>query len=553
MKTMPYFANHSKNIFFAIIGILIFVTCSCSWQKDSSEPKVNVLVARKNFVLEGQIEPENLIEVFVEKDKVPSRLVKTKSEARCLPPYCLGVGQVVVPYAFPIGRHEGLTVECTGFQPQTELINESQFPQGRTGVLDLKGNWIVPPIYNEVHHAPQADAFWITNLRHKLPYFMRIFWQMNLKHSVYSDIWQQVDRNGKMTTATLPMSITFVKWPYHGPNYESRNLIVNTNSGVGICDENGHQILNNIFDFIECEQQKYFVTARRINKLPVKQFGSIEYHDKEWKVLDSDCRLICELPKDTDNVTVLPENLLMCSFPSKDSPGDFTSGILDFNGKFVVKPTNSIDGRPSEGLIPWRDPKRDPKHLNLCGYADLNSKIVIAPKYSCCNSFENGVAIVSQSIGTPARAIDLVIKQGCIDKSGKVVLPIRYDYVGRLNDGSFSAFMGNKSYYFDKNLNLKLTLDSKSRVTQFVDGNFVVSISDQYKTYDQFLDSNGKKIGPRFQSIETFVGGKAVATDLHNQYGLVDKSGKWMIEPKFAKLELCGADRLIAEMPVDTK
>ncbi len=549
MKPLPHFANHSKNIFFAIICNLIIMTCGCSWQKESNEPKVNVLIAKKNFVSGDQIDPNNLIEVFVEKSKVPGRLVKTKSEARCLPPHCLGVGQVLVPYAFPVSRHEGLAVECTGFQPQTDLIRESQLPEGRTGLLDLKGNWIVLPVFNDVHYVPHADAFWITNLRHKLPGFMRAFWQMNLKHSVYSDIWQQVDRNGKISTATLPMSTTFVKWPYHGSNYESRNLIVKTNTGVGVCDENGRQILNDIFDFIECEQQKYFITARRINKLPAKQFGSIEYHDKEWKVLDSNCKRICELPKDTDNVTVLPENLLMCSFPSKDSPGDFTCGILDFNGKFVVKPTNYIEGLPSEGLIPWRDPK----YRNLCGYADLNSKIVIAPKYSCCNSFENGVAIVSQSIGTPARAIDLVIKQGCIDKSGKVVLPIKYDHVGRLHDGSFSAFMDNKSYYFDKNLNLKLTLDAKSRVTQFVDGNFVVSISDQYKTYDQFLDSTGKKIGPRFQSIGTFVGGKAVAKDLHNQYGLVDKSGKWIIEPKFAKLELCGADRLIAEMPVDTK
>lgn len=162
------------------------------------------------------------------------------------------------------------------------------------------------------------------------------------------------------------------------------------------------------------------------------------------------------------------------------APGKY--GILDTTGKVISKPV--FEELPVYGEEMFRVRIGD-----QYGYADKTGNVVIAPAYDYAVAFSEGKAIVSK--GTQV---------SIIDKTGKVL-------VENLGPGSgmYRFFNGLARY----------------RAT-----------GGQPKY--GFLDATGKRVIPAIYDVaEDFEFNRAIVS-IDNKCGLIDRSGKFVVEPEYA-------------------
>ena len=76
---------------------------------------------------------------------------------------------------------------------------------------------------------------------------------------------------------------------------------------------------------------------------------------------------------------------------------------------------------------------------NKLGFIDKTGKEVIPIKYDDASSFSEGLASVS-----------LNYKYGFIDKTGKEVIPIKYDYAEGFSEGLAQVKLNNKWFYINQ-------------------------------------------------------------------------------------------------------
>jgi hypothetical protein len=171
----------------------------------------------------------------------------------------------------------------------------------------------------------------------------------------------------------------------------------------------------------------------------------------------------------------------MIAFPSAGGTTfvmgfDGSMGVIDENGKFLDE-NDPLGGREfSEGLAPM---KVDEKY----GFVDTSGSMVIPAQYDQAYGFSEGVASVKldgkccyiDKTGTVAIEPEVEVsiaydfmdglalvrvgdektgKSGCIDKTGKLVIPAMYDFLGPFTDGLSQVRIGtgedSKMGYIDK-------------------------------------------------------------------------------------------------------
>jgi hypothetical protein len=113
-------------------------------------------------------------------------------------------------------------------------------------------------------------------------------------------------------------------------------------------------------------------------------------------------------------------------------------GIINKSGNWVLPPTYSSMERASDGMIAFYDVIRT---KSLCGYLNTKGKIIIAPQFSTCGYFSEGLAAVKY---------DNLGKTAYINKQGKMVIQTQFDEGQPFSEGRAVVKKGNKYGYIDK-------------------------------------------------------------------------------------------------------
>ena len=181
-----------------------------------------------------------------------------------------------------------------------------------------------------------------------------------------------------------------------------------------------------------------------------------------------------------------------------------------------------------------------------CGFKDKAGKVVVpANKYEACGEFVDGLAYVGHIVKPNVMYEGGGYKhvQGFIDKTGKLVIPVKYDVADGMEGGDYKSFSEglvltykNGLYgYMDKQQ--KLVIPHKyEHALNFHDGVAVVLDDGLYGV----IDKDGKVVVPiKHSFIGSFGSGLApLGVDKGegiNQYGYINKKGAVVIKPTWSE------------------
>ena len=115
-------------------------------------------------------------------------------------------------------------------------------------------------------------------------------------------------------------------------------------------------------------------------------------------------------------------------------------GLKNKNNEIIVKPIYDAIWDFSEGIAKF---KKD----GLFGYFDINGKVIVKPKYTSAFDFNEGIAIVGNTIMESEYLLTIgnvehwnvktKIEIGAIDKTGRLVIPLKYILVEKIGENLF--------------------------------------------------------------------------------------------------------------------
>jgi len=230
---------------------------------------------------------------------------------------------------------------------------------------------------------------------------------------------------------------------------------------------------------------------------------------------------------------------------------------IDTSGKVVLtleKVYNALNfSEDLASVAKWAD---DGEEL-IVGYIDKNGDIVIpfTSSYTVAIEFCDGLAMVGKET-------DGVMKYGCIDKTGKVVIPMEYDAIGVFSDGLIPVKKGGKDGFVDKTGKVVIPMEYDI-VAPFTDGLAAVKKSDKFGYIDKsgkivvpleydaigvfgdgllnvkkgdkdgFVDNTGKVVIPiEYETVNSFMNGVA-AVKKGDKWGFIDNTGKVIIPMEY--------------------
>lgn len=172
-------------------------------------------------------------------------------------------------------------------------------------------------------------------------------------------------------------------------------------------------------------------------------------------------------------------------------------GLVSDKGKWLKRPILSWESIPDDPYYDWEFAGFTSDHLvfrhhGKFGLMNKSGDILIEPKYDVLEILDNPMY---------AR-VSLDRRYGVIDLGGKVIVPLEYDYVGRMSEDVI-----------------------------------IVTRDGLYGCYDKY----GQLIVPiEFPEIREFAGGLARARDARNKknlIGYIDKKGEWTMTAYFEDVE----------------
>lgn len=195
-----------------------------------------------------------------------------------------------------------------------------------------------------------------------------------------------------------------------------------------------------------------------------------------------------------------------------------TRGLINRQGVFVMTTSYYIlspNVTAFDGLIPVKQPEGS---VYKFGYIGLNGNLVIPfNSFGMVNHFSEGLAAVEQNG-----------KWGYIDKTGKTVIPLKYQYASGFMYGVAIVNMNDKLGLIDKKGKI-LTAPQYSTFGYFSEGLAAVSIKTTDGKKTGYCDLSGRQVIPfEFEEGGKFSGGYA-AVRKYGLWGYIDKTGKILI------------------------
>lgn len=183
-------------------------------------------------------------------------------------------------------------------------------------------------------------------------------------------------------------------------------------------------------------------------------------------------------------------------------------GFIDKSGGWAIEAQfTGYPGPFREHVAPvWGESEEG---VSGCGYINQSGGWFIEPEYSNCRAFYHGLAAVSVLRG----GYDL---WGYINVDNEWAIEPQFDRAGRFSDGL-----------------ARVSLDIEHVAYINTSGQFV--IGPEHQNY----------CGP----ICRFVDGLAAKRDLNGDWGYIDKSGAWVIEPQFARARAFSEGLAVATTP----
>ena len=157
-------------------------------------------------------------------------------------------------------------------------------------------------------------------------------------------------------------------------------------------------------------------------------------------------------------------------------------------------------------------------------------------KYDNVDWFHEGLAVVSNTSGRLRVANNRVSeptfiadKCGVIDSTGREIIPMIYQWIGRFYDGMAPVALNHKYGYVDKNGNETVPLKYDYVTHAFVNGLALVRLDNKYG----LVDRQGKEKVPVIYDDITSFSECLAGVCLNKKWGYVDTSGKEVIPVKY--------------------
>lgn len=178
------------------------------------------------------------------------------------------------------------------------------------------------------------------------------------------------------------------------------------------------------------------------------------------------------------------------------------------------------------------------------GLFDARIKSFIVPdEYDEINTFNNGVAVISKENEESA------MEYGAVDKTGKFIVPVKYDYLGPYLDGLMLFEQNKKTGYIDKDDKIIIPAMYTSRAS-FTNGLAPVTLDKEGK-YGYINKQNEMIVPIQFVDASAFYKGYAQVTRKEDSYrnadnaemALMDSKGKMITDFSYNSISMrtgCG-------------
>lgn len=206
------------------------------------------------------------------------------------------------------------------------------------------------------------------------------------------------------------------------------------------------------------------------------------------------------------------------------------------------------DGAVKDGMAAVRENKWN---SNKAGFVDKTGKPVITPRFASVTDFNEGLASFSGEdqlavVGAPVKGAPVRPDSqlfGFIDRTGRVVIEPRFDSVGQFEQGVALVNVGGETLLIDKTGKTLFSTASIVRPKKILTFEDVAANSylDDHETM-----ANGQPLDPNdYQARHSFHGELAVVTTADGQCGLINRSGKVVVQPRYDRVIANSADGVI--------
>lgn len=196
-------------------------------------------------------------------------------------------------------------------------------------------------------------------------------------------------------------------------------------------------------------------------------------------------------------------------------------GFIDKNGTWVIEPAYEFADQFSEGLARV-------VVSGKIGYVNSSGVMVIQPSFTAANRFENGIAAIQEN--------GLV---GYINTTGTRVIAPKYLVTGNGADGLIRFNSGTSIGFLNTSGGVVLAANYLW-ADNFSEGLAVVESSVNSGFAFRYINTSGARVfSQSYQDAYQFSDGLAFVMS-GGKYGIIDKSGTIVVQPKFSSVDIEG-------------
>ncbi|HEX7316285.1 MAG TPA: WG repeat-containing protein [Pyrinomonadaceae bacterium] len=205
--------------------------------------------------------------------------------------------------------------------------------------------------------------------------------------------------------------------------------------------------------------------------------------------------------------------------------------LLDEEGAPELPPSKFVDG-----LAPFSEGAEDTKY----GFIDKTGKVVIEPTFDEAESFSDGLALVGLKEDTTGMSFAEKYRsiarggnlRGFIDRSGKTVIPIKYESAGSFSEELAGVCLGGRCGFIDKAGHQVIPMKFED-ISNFRKGLAGVQLNGKWG----FIDRTGKQVIPtRYDVVGPPLDCGLIYVGLNDKFGFINREGKEVIPVKYAAI-----------------